>query len=61
MEKYYKQVVSGIESRAPWLSHNRRHIISAKEKGKLVPGELRVKFDANDDPNSPLYKDAEVL
>lgn len=61
MEKYYKEVVKGIENRAPWLTRRKRALINAKEKGKLVPGQLKVKFEANDDPNSSLYENAEVL
>lgn len=61
MEKYYKGVVKNLENYAPWVTHSKRVLISAKERGKLKPGQLMVKFDANDDPNSPLYKNAKTL
>ena len=61
MERYYKGVSKNLENIAPWVSHSRRALISAKERGKLKPGQLMVKFDGSDNPESPLYKNAKAL
>lgn len=61
MEKYYNKVSNNLGNIAPWMTHSKRALIGAKERGKLKSGQLMVKFDANDDPNSPLYKNAKTL
>ena len=61
MEKYYKSVARNIESMAPWATHNKRKLLHESERGKLVPGQLVVKLGPNDDPNSPLFRNAEMI
>ena len=61
MEKYYKNLTKAFESMTPWLSRSKRRLIEAQQKQKLEPGKLVVKLDANDDPNSPLFKGADIV
>ncbi len=59
MRNYSKKLESALDSLIPWTASSRFSSLRRRYEGKMPEGsQVIVEFDANDSPDSSLYKAA---